>query len=220
MKIYKLVRIDNELYAYVNPEVDYDVAPIVIPLTSAAWIKLKCHMTEKENTEEYGSYLPTESAVNGAYGVGIDPNAVTELLAALIDLHKRAKIYGMFADTDDLNGKALARAKAAIASAFNCSGDKGYLPYNTSTQEYTNLHSVNIEKGCNGVTVINKGTTLALWNGLPLNPGESMSVGGNEGEVFIGRVDISFVIPVPAPAVITNSAWVIQKFYVGKNYIG
>jgi hypothetical protein len=94
------------------------------------------------------------------------------------------------------------------------------LPYNTTTQEYTQMRSVVVDKLCNGVTVINKGTTLALWNGLPLDPGESMTVGGNEGEVFVGRIDLSFQIPVPAPVTIVNSAWVIQKFYEDKKYVG
>ena len=87
-------------------------------------------------------------------------------------------------------------------------------------QEYTVQRSVVVEKLCNGVTVINKGNTLALWNGLPLNPGESMTIGGNEGEVYVGRVDISFVIPTPAPGTPENSAWVIQKFYEDKNFVG
>jgi hypothetical protein len=85
-----------------------------------------------------------------------------------------------------------------------CSGSKGWLLFNTSTQQYTKQRSVTVEKLCNNVTVINKGTTLVLWNGLPLNPGESMTVGGNESEVFVGRVDISFQVPVPAPGTITN----------------
>jgi hypothetical protein len=101
-----------------------------------------------------------------------------------------------------------------------CNGTKAWLFYNSTTQEYTVQHSVVVDKLCNGATVINKGTTLALWNGLPLNPGESMTVGGNEGEVYVGRIDISFQIPVPAPATIVNSAWVIQKFYEDKKYVG
>jgi hypothetical protein len=102
----------------------------------------------------------------------------------------------------------------------SCSGSKPVVFYNTTTQNYTVQRMVVVEKLCNGVTVINKGSTIVMWNGLPLNPGESMTVGGNEGEVFVGRVDITFAIPVPAPMTIINSAWVIQKFYEDKNYIG
>jgi hypothetical protein len=101
-----------------------------------------------------------------------------------------------------------------------CSAGEGYLPYNTTTQEYTEQRSVNLDKLCNGVTVINKGNTIVMWNGLPLVPDESMTVGGNKGEVFVGRVDISFSLPTPAPPTPVNSAWVIQKFYEEKNFVG
>ena len=37
-----------------------------------------------------------------------------KLVSALRELYNRAKIYGAFADTNDLNGQALAKAKAAI----------------------------------------------------------------------------------------------------------
>lgn len=97
-------------------------------------------------------------------------------------------------------------------------GGEGYLLYNTSTLEYTAQRSVVLDKLCNGVTVINKGNTIAMWNGLPLQPNESMTVGGNVGEVFVGRVDISFSLPTPAPPTPVNSAWVIQKFY-DQNFI-
>jgi hypothetical protein len=100
-----------------------------------------------------------------------------------------------------------------------CSGKKAAVMYNTTTQEYTLMTSVVPDKLCNGVTVINKGTTIAIWNGLPLMPGESMSVGGNEGEVYIGRIDIRFTIQAPAPPTIVNSAYVIQKFYTGENFV-
>jgi hypothetical protein len=107
-----------------------------------------------------------------------------------------------------------------VGCSGNCSGSRRPQFYNTTTQEYTVQRSVNVEKLCNGVTVINKGNTIAMWNGLPLNPGESMTVGGNEGEVFVGRIDISFTMPTPPPGSPVNSAWVIQKFYEDKSYIG
>lgn len=107
----------------------------------------------------------------------------------------------------------------------SCTGIRSAILYNTSTQQYTQQHSVVVEKFCNGVTIINKGNTIAMWNGLPLFPDESMTVGGNEGEVFIGRVDLSFRLPtaadgIPIPATPINSAWVIQKFYVDKSFVG
>jgi hypothetical protein len=100
-----------------------------------------------------------------------------------------------------------------------CSGNRKLAKYNFTQQEYRSLHSVNIEQKCNGVTVLNAGNTVATWNGIPIAPGVSLTIGGNQGEEFIGRVDINFYLPTPAPATPQNSAWVIQKFYVGDNYI-
>lgn len=102
---------------------------------------------------------------------------------------------------------------------MGCTGKRMAAKYNMTQQQYAKLESVNIDKQCNGVTVLNAGTTYVTWNGIPLAPGQSMTVGGNEGEIFIGRVDIAFFTQTPAPAIITNSAWVIQKFYVGENFV-
>jgi hypothetical protein len=110
-----------------------------------------------------------------------------------------------------------------VVKKIGCSGScsKGSaLLFNITMQEYTEQRNVVVDKLCNGVTVINKGNTIAMWNQLPLLPDESMTVGGNEGEVFVGRVDITFALPTPAPASPQNSAWVIQKFYVDKNFVG
>lgn len=68
----------------------------------------------------------------------------------------------------------------------------------------------------NGVMVINTGTTLALANGLPLNPGvagvrngESFLFGGNRAEIFRGRIEITF----PNGAAAGNSVFIMQKIY-------
>jgi hypothetical protein len=100
-----------------------------------------------------------------------------------------------------------------------CTGKRELVPYNISQQNYVKQESVNIDKLCNGVTVLNAGTTFATWNGIPLAPGQSLTVGGNEGEIYKGRVDIAFFTQTPAPAMITNSAWVIQKFYTAENFV-
>lgn len=107
-----------------------------------------------------------------------------------------------------------------IGCSAGCSGSKDFVRYNISMQNYTQQKSVVVENLCNNVTVINKGNTLVLWNGLPLNPGESMTVGGNEDEVYIGRIDITFALPTPPPGTPVNSAWVIQKFYTDKSFVG
>lgn len=91
--------------------------------------------------------------------------------------------------------------------------------YNTTTQEYTSLRSVNVDKLCNGFTVNNVGTTICLVNGDPLQPGDSKTVGGNVGEVYVGRIDLAFMVPDPAPSEIINSAFVTQKFYVPENFV-
>lgn len=56
-----------------------------------------------------------------------------------------------------------------------------------------------VEDLCNGLTAVNLGTTTMYVNNIPLYPGtpgtsrgESYTYGGNEGEVFCGRVDIAF----------------------------
>ena len=100
-----------------------------------------------------------------------------------------------------------------------CPGVPSLVLYNMSQQEYKTPRSVNIDKLCNGVTVLNAGTTFVTWNGIPIAPGISLTVGGNEREIFVGRVDISFFVQNPAPGTIVNSAWVIQKFYEDKNFI-
>lgn len=100
-----------------------------------------------------------------------------------------------------------------------CPGVPMLVLYNMSQQEYNAPRSVNIDKLCNGVTVLNAGTTFVTWNGIPIPPLGSMTVGGNEQEIFVGRVDIAFFTQFPAPATIFNSAWVIQKFFVDKSFI-
>ena len=75
--------------------------------------------------------------------------------------------------------------------------------------------SLIIQPHCNAITIVNVGLTVALVDtAIPLNPGvpgvnngESISFGGNLGEVFKGRIDISF--PVANGKVI-----VIQKVYL------
>jgi|HubBroStandDraft_5_1064220.scaffolds.fasta_scaffold00865_19 hypothetical protein len=87
--------------------------------------------------------------------------------------------------------------------------------WNESTQQYTVATNIPVDQWCNGWTAINRGTTICIVNGDPLNPGESKDFGGNLGEIYEGRIDISFKVQVPPPLVITNLAVVTQKFYTG-----
>jgi hypothetical protein len=104
-------------------------------------------------------------------------------------------------------------------SCTGCTGKRKMVFYNTTTQEYTALRSVVVDKRCNGFTVNNAGTTIVTVNGEPLQPGDTKTVGGNEGEVYVGRIDLAFYTPTPAPSIIVNSAWVTQKFYESDNFI-
>lgn len=94
------------------------------------------------------------------------------------------------------------------------------LYYNISWQLLTKAASATVPLTCNGFTVKNTGTTIILINGqIPVVPGSSIAIGGNYGEIYAGRVDITFEVPTPAPAVITNSAVVMFKAYMnGKGY--
>lgn len=88
------------------------------------------------------------------------------------------------------------------------------LYYNTSQQHYAENASIVVDQLCNGYTVINIGTTVMAVNKIALNPGtagtnngESVSVGGNRGEIFAGRIDIAFTGG-------TGLCIVLQKIYV------
>jgi hypothetical protein len=98
-----------------------------------------------------------------------------------------------------------------------CPGKRQALLYNIFQQLYTGNHSVNVMGQCNGFTVKNAGLSTVLVNGIPVLPKESLSVGGNEGEVYVGRIDISFVAPA-TPSVTNNAAWVIQKFFEDQTF--
>jgi hypothetical protein len=88
------------------------------------------------------------------------------------------------------------------------------LPYNISTQIFSVATNVPVQQKCNGFMIKNTGTTIAVLNGTPIQPGDSISVGGNYGEEYKGRIDIGFFTQTPPPATIINQATVIQKFYM------
>jgi hypothetical protein len=108
-----------------------------------------------------------------------------------------------------------------MAQCMGCTGEKKLRKYNSSSQEYIKQTSVVVERPCNGVSVKNAGTTMVFFNGEPLVPGESKSVGGNQDEEYVGRIDLIFGnTAVPPATVATNSAWVSQKFFVDKTFVG
>lgn len=95
--------------------------------------------------------------------------------------------------------------------------------WNTVTASYTQSGKVSVVKGCNGYTATNIGDTAVTINGQVLFPsatpatvlGDSMSVGGNLGEVLAAQqIDVVFAA---APAV-TPQVIIIQKFYIAFDY--
>lgn len=82
------------------------------------------------------------------------------------------------------------------------------LSYNVSVMTFTQNSRVDLDPRCNGVTVKNAGTSTANFNGVILAPNESIAIGGNRGELYTGRVDVSF------SGSGTNLINVIQKYYI------
>lgn len=89
-----------------------------------------------------------------------------------------------------------------------------FFPYNIAVITIRQSLGLDIGENTNGYIFINTGTTIVTVNGVPLNPGvpgtnngDNLNIGGNLGEIFKGRIDISFVTGV-------GELQVIQKFYV------
>lgn len=87
--------------------------------------------------------------------------------------------------------------------------------FNFSVQTIRTDNSIITDDYCNSVTVVNIGTTAAQFNGIPIAApvapgllGESISIPGNKGEIYSGRIDISF------PGAGNGVVLVIQKKYV------
>lgn len=92
------------------------------------------------------------------------------------------------------------------------------LQYNIQGYSYTVSQDVPVENNLNGFTVINEGDGTAFVNGIELKPyppgrpdltGESVSVGGNLGELYRGRIEIKFATGQLFPKVV-----VIKKYYI------
>lgn len=85
--------------------------------------------------------------------------------------------------------------------------------YNFNGQEITQNSLIDLDPLCNGLNIINIGSSVANVNGVPLQPpaagesvGDSYTIGGNKGEILQGRVNISFTGAV-------GKVVVVQKFY-------
>ncbi len=93
------------------------------------------------------------------------------------------------------------------------------LRYNTIKKIFTANGSVNVDRYCNGFVIKNNGNTNINYDGEILIPEESISVGGNYGEIYEGRIDLFFVLPSPAPITPVNLAIVTQKVYVKESLL-
>ncbi len=91
-----------------------------------------------------------------------------------------------------------------------------FLVYNTTgAQEYGPGKAIARVQNCNGFTVTNVGDTTVTVNGRILYPGvpgtsigDSVSIGGNRGEIYTGNINIKF------GAGATPLVLVEQKFYL------
>jgi len=88
------------------------------------------------------------------------------------------------------------------------------LPWDQNTGVYSMPQQVQWQRWLNGFFVHNTGTTLVIFGGDVIQPGDSKSFGGNWAELYEGRLDFSFQTQTPPPATITNQVRITQKFYL------
>lgn len=88
--------------------------------------------------------------------------------------------------------------------------------FNALVQVYRQQTEVEVQNLCNGFAARNIGDTVALVNGITLQPppgpglsGESVSIDGNGDEIYRGRIQISF-----AGVGINPVVEIVQKFYI------
>lgn len=82
------------------------------------------------------------------------------------------------------------------------------LQYNLSVQIYGVNTDIPVMENCNGFTVRNIGTANVVIMGDTLAPNESKAVGGNRGEIYVGRLDLKFT------GAGTTLCLVTQKYYM------
>lgn len=90
-----------------------------------------------------------------------------------------------------------------------------YLRYDYTILDYSTSQIVEVVKNCNGITITNTGADLVTVDGFPLYPGtpgtnngDSLSIGGNAGELLDKkRLPISFATTV------NPKVTIVQKYY-------
>lgn len=90
--------------------------------------------------------------------------------------------------------------------------------WNFTVNTYTVSGEIPVQRGCNSIEVTNIGDTAVQINGIILFPsttpatvlGNSISLGGNLGETYQGKLSLMFVQAIGA----LPQVQVIQKFYI------
>lgn len=89
--------------------------------------------------------------------------------------------------------------------------------YNIDVKTYNRSGDIILARPVNGWTATNLGDTIAEINGIQLLPGvpgtsrgDSITIGGNYGEEYIGPIRLAFANPAGAAPLVE----IIQKFYV------
>lgn len=89
--------------------------------------------------------------------------------------------------------------------------------YNMTVQTYSNSGDIILAKPVNGWMATNLGDTIAEVNGIQLLPGvpgvsrgDSVTIGGNLYEEYLGPIRLAFANPAGAAPLVE----IIQKFYV------
>jgi hypothetical protein len=89
-----------------------------------------------------------------------------------------------------------------------------FIKFHVYTQQYSSNQLIPVERWVNAVSCKNAGTSVLVFMGDPLQPGETKSIGGNSFEVWDEKhMDIQFTNPTALPTPI-NLAVVTQKFFV------
>jgi hypothetical protein len=84
------------------------------------------------------------------------------------------------------------------------------LQYNLSVQVYGIDTDIPVMSFCNGFSVRNIGTCPLVIMGDPLAPGEVKNIGGNRGEIYVGRIDLRF----NNTGALSQQCLVTQKYYM------
>lgn len=90
--------------------------------------------------------------------------------------------------------------------------------FNLVSNDYITSQKVKVQLGCNAITYTNLGDTIVTVNNITLFPsatpatvaGDSISIGGNLGEIYKGDINVKFLLPLGA----APRLQIIQKFYI------